>query len=369
MSGTHRIAILAGDGIGPEVMTAALRVLDAVEAGCSLTTIRDPQPVGGAAIETAGHPLPPATVAACEQADAILFGSVGGPKWEALPPELQPERGALLPLRKHFGLFANLRPGVCLPSLTHASPVKNELIPNGFDVLCVRELTGGIYFGAPKGREQRAGEPVAFDTMIYRKSEIVRILRVAFQAAAGRRRQVVSVDKANVLASSVLWRETAAEVAREFPAIELSHLYVDNAATQLVRRPADFDVLVTENLFGDILSDEIAMISGSLGMLPSASLGPARPDGTYFGLFEPSGGSAPDIAGKGVANPIAQILSLAMLLRFSLGRHQAADAIEAAVRATIDAGFRTADLATGAAGESRVDTDGMTTAIIAHLRL
>ncbi|MDB6079659.1 MAG: isocitrate/isopropylmalate dehydrogenase [Akkermansiaceae bacterium] len=367
MSRSYRIAVLAGDGIGPEVMTEALRVLDAVEEKFGFTTTREAKNVGGAALDASGHPLPPDTVAACEQSDGILFGSVGGPKWETLPPDLQPERGALLPLRKHFGLFANLRPGVCLPSLTHASPVKNELIPNGFDVLCVRELTGGIYFGQPKGREERDGEVVAFDTMIYRKSEIERILRVAFTAAGGRGKRLVSVDKANVLASSVLWRETANEIAKEFPEIELSHLYVDNAAMQLVRRPDSFDVLVTENLFGDIMSDEMAMFSGSLGMLPSASLGQQKEGGLYFGMYEPSGGSAPDIAGKGIANPIAQILSAAMLLRFSLGEAEAAAAIEAAVAKTIDDGYRTGDIATGAASEKKVGTKEMADAILERL--
>jgi 3-isopropylmalate dehydrogenase len=367
MSRSHRITVLAGDGIGPEVMDEALRVLDAVEAKFGFTVSRTSHLVGGAAIDATGHPLPPETIAASEAADAILFGSVGGPKWESLPPDIQPERGALLPLRKHFGLFANLRPGVCLPSLTHASPVKNELIKDGFDVLCVRELTGGVYFGKPKGRHEENGEPVALDTMIYRKSEIERIARVAFAAAMGRGKRLVSVDKANVLASSVLWREVVVEVAKEFPEVELSHLYVDNAAMQLIRRPGEFDVLVTENLFGDILSDEMAMISGSLGMLPSASLGQRHPSGLYFGMYEPSGGSAPDIAGKGVANPIAQILSLAMLLRFSLGETEAADAIEAAVAKAINEGFRTGDIATGAEGEIRVGTAAMGDAILAGL--
>jgi 3-isopropylmalate dehydrogenase len=369
MSLTHRIAILAGDGIGPEVMNESLRVLDAVEAVFGFATERDEKLVGGAAIDATGHPLPPETLAVCEAADAILFGSVGGPKWESLPPEIQPERGALLPLRKHFGLFANLRPGVCLPALTHASPVKQELIANGFDVLCVRELTGGVYFGTPKGRHEEEGEPVALDTMIYRKSEIVRIGRVAFVAAMGRDKRLLSVDKANVLASSVLWRETMVELAKEFPEVELSHMYVDNAAMQLIRRPGDFDVLVTENLFGDILSDEMAMISGSLGMLPSASLGQQREDGLYYGMYEPSGGSAPDIAGQGIANPIAQILSLAMMLRFSLGEIDAANAIEAAVSKAIADGFRTGDIATGAEGEQRVNTREMGQAVLDRISI
>ena len=362
-----KVAILSGDGIGPEVMEQALRVLDAAEKKFGFTTERSENLVGGAAIDDAGHPLPQETITACEAAEALLFGSVGGPKWESLPPDIQPERGALLPLRKHFGLFANLRPGVCLPALTDASPVKQELIADGFDVLCVRELTGGIYFGSPKGRHEEDGEPVALDTMIYKKSEIVRIARIAFTAAMGRDKRLLSVDKANVLASSVLWRETVIEISKEFPEVALEHMYVDNAAMQLIRRPGSFDVLVTENLFGDILSDEMAMISGSLGMLPSASLGQQKEDGLYFGLYEPSGGSAPDIAGLGIANPIAQILSLAMLLRFSLGQIEAADAIEAAVAKTIADGFRTGDIATGKDGEKKVGTVEIGDAIVERL--
>lgn len=367
MPKTHQISVLAGDGIGPEVVHESLRVLDAVESSFSFRTERTNQLVGGTAIDATGHPLPSETVAACEASDGILFGSVGGPKWESLPPDIQPERGALLPLRKHFGLFANLRPGVCLPALTHASPVKQELISDGFDVLCVRELTGGVYFGSPKGRHEEDGEPVALDTMIYRKSEIERILRVAFTAAMGRGKRLLSVDKANVLASSVLWRETAVEIAAEFPEVTLSHMYVDNAAMQLIRRPGEFDVLVTENLFGDILSDEMAMISGSLGMLPSASLGEQNENGLHFGMYEPSGGSAPDIAGKGLANPIAQILSLAMLLRFSLGESAAAEAVEKAVARTIADGFRTDDISTRNDSETSVGTSGMGDAILARL--
>jgi 3-isopropylmalate dehydrogenase len=367
MSASHRIAVLPGDGIGPEVMVEALKVLDAVSQLHGFGIERETYLVGGAAIDATGGPLPEDTVKGCEAADAILFGSVGGPKWESLPPDIQPERGALLPLRKHFGLYANLRPGVCHPSLTHASPVKNELIPNGFNVLCVRELTGGIYFGQPKGQEERNGEPVAIDTMVYAKSEIVRIAKVAFEAAMGRDKRLCSVDKANVLANSVLWRETVEEVAKDYPEVELSHLYVDNAAMQLIRRAPDFDVLVTGNLFGDILSDEMAMISGSLGMLPSASLGKTTDSGRNFGLYEPSGGSAPDIAGQGIANPIAQILSLGMLLRYSLGQTAAADSIEQAVEKTIGAGFRTGDIFTGASGEKNVGTSAMGDAILENL--
>lgn len=365
----HTITVLPGDGIGPEVMEVALDVLDAAAAKFDFQVDRSTHLVGGAALDATNNetPLPAETIAASEKADAILFGSVGGPKWESLPPDIQPERGALLPLRKHFGLFANLRPGSCLPALTHASPVKNELIPNGFDVLCVRELTGGIYFGQPKGREERDGEPTAFDTMVYKKSEIEKILHVAFKAAQGRDKRVTSVDKANVLATSVLWRETAIEVASQYPDVTLDHLYVDNAAMQLVKRPDSFDVLVTENLFGDILSDEMAMISGSLGMLPSASLGQARENGLYFGMYEPSGGSAPDIAGQGIANPIAQILSVSMMLRHSLGEASAADAIDAAVSQAIASGLRTGDLFTGAEGETKVNTAEMGATILKNL--
>ena len=367
MSREHKIAVLAGDGIGPEVMTEALKVLDVVSEKYGFSTVRTEKLVGGAAIDDSGSPLPQDTLEACEAADAILFGSVGGPKWENLPPQQQPERGALLPLRKHFGLFANLRPGVCLPELTHASPVKNELIPNGFDVLCIRELTGGMYFGEPKLIEERDGERVAIDTMVYSESEIRRIAHVAFTAAMARDKRVCSVDKANVLQNSVLWREIVLEVAKEYPEVTLEHLYVDNAAMQLVKRPGDFDVLFTENLFGDILSDEMAMISGSLGMLPSASLGERKESGLYFGMYEPSGGSAPDIMGMGIANPIAQILSLSMMLRYSLGEADAADAIDKAVEAVVAKGLRTGDIFTGGEGETKVNTAEMGAAVIENL--
>jgi 3-isopropylmalate dehydrogenase len=365
---SYRLAVLAGDGIGPEVMAEALRVLDALAAAGGPAFTCEHHLVGGAAIDATGEALPAGTVAACEAADAILFGSVGGPKWESLPPERQPERGALLPLRKHFRLFANLRPGLCYPALTAASPIRPDLVEGGFDVLCVRELTGGLYFGQPKSRRELPdGDIEVIDTMVYRKSEIERIARVAFLAARGRGGRLTSVDKANVLTNSVLWRETLNALAAEYPDVKLDHLYVDNAAMQLIRNPRGFDVIVTENLFGDILSDELAMITGSLGMLASASLGEPKGDGLYFGLFEPSGGSAPDIAGRGIANPIAQILSAALLLRFSLGEEDLARRIEAAVRQAIDDGFRTGDIFTGAPGTVRVGTREMGDAIIARL--
>ncbi len=367
MSTTCKIAVLAGDGIGPEVMDVALEVLDRVAELHDLNLALDHQLVGGAAHDATGSPLPPATVEACEKADAILFGSVGGPKWENLPPDEQPERGALLPLRKHFGLFANLRPAVCFPALTHASPIKQDRVEGGFDVLCVRELTGGIYFGTPKGIEERDDQKVAVDTMVYSEAEIERIAHVAFISAQQRSKRVTSIDKANVLQNGVLWREVVCRVAESYPDVELDHLYVDNAAMQLLARPRDFDTVLAPNLFGDILSDEMAMIAGSLGMLSSASLGESKGDGLYYGMYEPSGGSAPDIAGQGIANPIAQILSAAMLLRYSFGLDAAASAIETAVKAVIDDGLRTGDIFTGAEGETKVNTAEMGAAIIAKL--
>ncbi len=364
---SYKIAVLPGDGIGPECMAEGLKVLDAISAKFGISFETETKLVGGAAIDDSGSPLPQDTIDACEAADAILFGSVGGPKWENLPPDQQPERGALLPLRKHFGLFANLRPAVCFPALTHASPVKEERIAGGFDVLCVRELTGGIYFGEPKMIEERGRERFAIDTMVYGESEIERIAHVAFISAQKRGKKLTSIDKANVLRNGILWRETVERVAKEYPDVELSHLYVDNAAMQLIARPRDFDVVLAPNLFGDILSDEMAMIAGSLGMLSSASLGESKGDGLYFGMYEPSGGTAPDIAGQGIANPIAQILSAAMMLRFSFGLGEAADAIDAAVKAVIDDGLRTGDIFTGSEGQTKIGTVAMGDAICAKI--
>jgi 3-isopropylmalate dehydrogenase len=356
-----KIAVLPGDGIGPEVMAEARRVLAVVEEKFSLRFELAECRVGGAAIDADGRALPEATLQTCSESDAILFGSVGGPKWETLPPHEQPERAALLPLRKRFGLFANLRPAVCLAELTHASPVKESIITGGFDVLCVRELTGGLYFGQPKFTREMDGETVVVDTMIYKRSEIERIAHVAFRAAQGRRKKLTSIDKANVLENGVLWRRTINEIASQYPEVTLNHLYVDNAAMQLIKNPKAFDVVLAENLFGDILSDEMAMIAGSLGMLPSASLGAATAGGLNFGMYEPSGGTAPDIAGQGIANPIAQILSAAMMLRYSLGQNRAANAIEFAVRRVIESGLRTGDIFTEAT--RRVGTAEMGQAI------
>ena len=355
-----KVAVLAGDGIGTEVMDEAIKVLDVAQEKFSFELVYEYADVGGIAIDNHGEALPAATLKLCEESDAILFGSVGGPKWESLPPEQQPERAALLPLRKYFDLFCNFRPAKVFKSLTAACPLRPDIVGSGFDILCVRELTSGIYFGTPKGREGEGAEERAFDTMGYKRSEIQRIARMAFDAARLRKKKVTSVDKANVLATMVFWREVVLEIAEEYPDIELNHIYVDNATMQLVRDPHQFDVMLCGNMFGDIISDEAAMLTGSMGLLASASLNKDK-----FGLYEPAGGSAPDIAGKGVANPIAEILSAAMMLRYSFGLDDAADGIEKAVAATLDSGIRTADIGLGKPGT--VGTAGMGDAIIAAL--
>jgi 3-isopropylmalate dehydrogenase len=362
-----KFAVLAGDYIGPEVMTEALRVLEHVARQEEVALAYAMADVGGAGIDRHGKALPDATLKLCAESDAILFGSVGGPKWEKLPPNEQPERAALLPLRKHFTLFANIRPGLLYRELTDASPLKSERIPDGIDIVCIRELTGGVYFGQPKQTTTLPdGDVQAVDTMVYRRSEIERITATAIAAARARKKRLCSVDKANVLETSVLWRKTVTEyVAKHAPEIELSHMYVDNAAMQLARNPNQFDVFVTENMFGDILSDEMAVICGSLGMLSSASLGAGKNSlGLPFGLYEPAGGTAPDIAGKGIANPCAQILSVALMLRFSFGLEKAAARIEAAVRKAVTTGTRTGDIAFG---QPSVGTKAMTDAIISNL--
>ena len=355
-----KIAVLPGDGIGPEVMAETLKVLDAAQARFSFQLTPTHADVGGIAIDRHGQALPDATLHLCEDSDAILFGSVGGPKWEKLPPAEQPERAALLPLRKHFNLFCNLRPAKIFPALAAASPLHPRIVGDGFDILCVRELTGDIYFGQPKGREGSGPDERAFDTMVYTRREIERIARSAFDAAMLRRKRVASVDKANVLTTMVLWREVVTETARDYPDVALSHIYVDNAAMQLVKDPHQFDVLLCGNMFGDIISDECAMITGSMGLLSSASISESG-----FGLYEPAGGSAPDIAGKGIANPIAQMLSAALMLRYSLKLGEAADAIEAAVSHVLEAGLRTPDITAG--GEA-VSTREMGDAVARYLR-
>ena len=355
-----KIALLSGDGIGPEVMKEAVKVLEAASSIYGFGLTYEEADVGGAAIDNHGTALPDKTLKACESSDAVLFGSVGGPKWESLPPAMQPERAALLPLRKHFGLYCNLRPARVFKSLASASPLKPEIVRDGFDILCVRELTGGIYFGEPKGREGSGKEEKAYDTLVYSRFEIERIARMAFEAARKRRGLVTSVDKANVLFSMVLWREVVIEISREYPDVKLNHIYVDNATMQLVKDPHQFDVLLCGNMFGDIISDECAMITGSMGLLASASLNEKN-----FGLYEPAGGSAPDIAGKGIANPIAQILSAAMMLRYSLDLGEAADGIVNAVSRVLEKGIYTADL-TDKAGVS-VGTEEMGDAIVSML--
>ncbi|WP_216903526.1 3-isopropylmalate dehydrogenase [Synechococcus sp. CCY 9618] len=337
---SYRITLLAGDGIGPEITAVARALLETVSASHGFTLSFDEQPVGGAAIDTTGVPLPESTLAACRAADAVLLAAIGSPRFDGLPREQRPESG-LLALRSGLGLFANLRPVKIIPALAAASSLRPEVI-EGVDLLVVRELIGGIYFGTPKGRVQIDGRERAFNTMVYSDEEVDRIARVGFRLAAERRGRLCSVDKANVLDVSQLWRDRVEAIHSEFPAVELSHMYVDNAAMQLVREPRQFDVLLTGNLFGDILSDEAAMLTGSIGMLPSASLGSQGP-----GLFEPVHGSAPDIAGQDLANPIAMVLSAAMLLRVGLQQESAATALETAVDRVLAAGCRTGDLLMG----------------------
>ena len=353
------ICVMPGDGIGPEIVEEALRVLNAAAKKFGHEFSTEEALIGGSAIDATGTPLPEATVEACKKADAVLLGAVGGPKWDTLDPAIRPEKG-LLGIRKALGLFANLRPATLFPELAGACLLRPDIVGKGLDLIVVRELTGGIYFGKPAGTEVRDGKRTGWNTMIYNEDEIARIAHVAFQAAQKRRNKVCSVDKANVLDVSRVWREVVIEVSRQYPDVELSHLYVDNAAMQLVRDPSQFDVIVTGNLFGDILSDEASVITGSIGMLPSAPLAPAQP-----GLFEPIHGSAPDIAGQGKANPLATILSIAMMLRHAFDMSVEADAIENAVHKTLQAGFRTGDIME--AGKTLLSTREMGDKVIASL--
>ncbi|WP_321844346.1 3-isopropylmalate dehydrogenase [Paraburkholderia bannensis] len=354
-----KIAVLPGDGIGPEIVKEAVKVLNALDEKFEL----EEAPVGGAGYEASGHPLPEATLALAKSADAILFGAVGDWKYDSLERALRPEQ-AILGLRKHLELFANFRPAICYPQLTGASSLKPEIV-SGLDILIVRELNGDIYFGQPRGTREAPdglfkGAREGFDTMRYAEPEVRRIAHVAFQAAQKRQKKLTSVDKANVLETSQFWRDIMIDVSKEYPDVELSHMYVDNAAMQLVKAPKAFDVVVTGNMFGDILSDEAAMLTGSIGMLPSASL-----DKNSKGLYEPSHGSAPDIAGKGVANPLATILSAAMMLRFSLGREEQAQRIENAVKKVLEQGYRTGDIVTPDC--KKVGTAEMGDAVVAAL--
>jgi 3-isopropylmalate dehydrogenase len=337
MTTSYRITLLPGDGIGPEIMAVARQLLDVVSNSHGFNLVYDEQPMGGVAIDATGEPLPNSTLEACKAADAVLLAAIGSPQYDSLPREQRPESG-LLGLRSALGLFANLRPVKIIPALIDASTLKREVI-EGVDLMVVRELTGGVYFGTPKGRVEAEGRVRAFNTMAYFDDEIDRIAKVAFELAVARSGRLCSVDKANVLDVSQLWRDQVTAMAADYPTVELSHMYVDNAAMQLVRNPRQFDVLLTSNLFGDILSDEAAMLSGSIGMLPSASLGSSGP-----GLFEPIHGSAPDIARQDKANPMAMVLSAAMMLRVGLQQDAAAIALETAVDRVLAAGYRTGDL-------------------------
>lgn len=356
---TKNVLVLPGDGIGPEIVAQAVRVLDAVNEQFALNIVHESALVGGSAYDETGSPLPEATLTKAKAADAILLGAVGGPKWDKLDMSVRPEKG-LLGLRSNLELFSNLRPAILYPQLADASSLKPEIVA-GLDILIVRELTGGIYFGQPRGiRTLENGEREGYNTYVYSESEIRRIGRSAFEAARQRGKRVCSIDKSNVLEVTVLWKEVMEEVAKEYPDVELTHMLVDNAAMQLVRAPKQFDVMVTGNMFGDILSDAAAMLTGSIGMLPSASL-----NAEGRGMYEPCHGSAPDIAGKGIANPLATILSVAMMLRYSLDAKDAADAIEAAVSHVLDLGLRTADIASK--GCETVSTQAMGDAVLKAL--
>ncbi|MCP4387287.1 MAG: 3-isopropylmalate dehydrogenase [Gammaproteobacteria bacterium] len=356
---TKKIAVLAGDGIGPEIIQEGLKLIECLQADFGLDAEIESAPIGGAGYDQFGDPLPEQTLSLCQQADAILFGAIGGPDYDGLERDLRPEKG-LLRLRSSLSLFSNLRPAMLYPQLASASSLKNELVA-GLDIMIVRELTGGIYFGQPRGiRELENGEREGFNTLVYAEHEIERIARSAFDIAMLRNRKLCSVDKANVLEASELWREVVSRVAADYPEVELSHMYVDNASMQLVRAPKQFDVIVTTNMFGDILSDTAAMLTGSIGMLPSASL-----DANGKGMYEPIHGSAPDIVGKGLANPLATILSLAMMLRYSLQQAELAGMVDTAVGNVLNQGFRTADIADGS---HSVNTSEMGDAVVAAMR-
>ncbi len=360
MSQARKIVILPGDGIGPEIIAEGQKVLHAINESHDLGLATEVCLFGGAAYDAHGNPLTDSTLEACRQADAILLGAIGGPQYDTAPRDLRPERG-LLRLRSELSLFANLRPALLYPELADASSLKPELVA-GLDIMILRELTGGLYFGEPRGLEERNGERVGFNTMVYSETEIRRIAVRGFEIARQRQSRLCSVDKANVLEVSELWREIVIDVANDYPDVELSHMYVDNAAMQLVRAPKQFDVVVTSNIFGDILSDAAAMLTGSIGMLPSASL-----DNAGKGMYEPIHGSAPDIAGQGIANPLATILSIAMMLRYTLNETAAADAIEAAVASVIAKGYRCQDIAANGDNEKVVGTTQMGDAVLASL--
>ncbi len=361
MSQARNIVILPGDGIGPEIIAEGRKILDAINQQYDLGLSMQTCVFGGAAYDETGSPLPEDTLNACRNAAAILLGAIGGPQYDSAPRDLRPERG-LLGLRSELGLFANLRPALLYPELADASSLKPELVA-GLDLMILRELTGGIYFGQPRGIEERNGERVGFNTMVYSESEIRRIAIRAFEIARQRDSRLCSVDKMNVLEVSELWREIMMDVGKDYPDVELTHMFVDNAAMQLVRAPKQFDVMVTSNLFGDVLSDAAAMLTGSIGMLPSASL-----DEAGKGMYEPIHGSAPDIAGQGIANPLATILSVSMMLRYTLKEEAAANAIDAAVSQVLKQGYRCRDIATGKADEKLINTTEMGDAVLAALQ-
>ncbi|CAL4042515.1 3-isopropylmalate dehydrogenase [Buchnera aphidicola (Tetraneura ulmi)] len=364
MSKKYKLAILSGDGIGPEIMEEGIKVLEVIRKKFKLKLDIKEYFVGGIAIDKFGLALPKDTISGCLMSDSVLFGSVGGAKWKHFPVEQQPERASLLPLRKLLNLYVNIRPSKLYSSLSHLSPLKEEIVSNGFDILCIRELIGGIYYGSPKGqRIDSFKKKYAIDTAIYHENEITRIANVAFKMAKNRRKKVTSIDKSNVLETSILWRKVINKVSKKYPEVSLNHLYVDNASMQIIKNPIDFDVMLCPNLFGDILSDECGMITGSIGMLPSASLNESN-----FGLYEPAGGSAPDISGKNIANPIALILSISMLFRYSFKLLYIADSIESSVIDVLKDGYRTFDIMTTNVNEILLSTSSMGSKIADYLK-
>ncbi|QJC29805.1 3-isopropylmalate dehydrogenase [Enterobacteriaceae endosymbiont of Plateumaris sericea] len=362
MSNVFKIAILPGDGIGPEIMNQAIKVLNKVKYYLNINIITNEYLVGGSAIDTYGEALPKKTLLGCEESNAILFGSVGGPKWDYLPLNKRPEKNSLLKLRKHFNLFINLRPAYIYKNLYMLSPLKKNILDKGFNILCIRELTGGIYFGNPNGRKGTGINEYAFDTEIYYRFEIERIAHMAFNFALQRNKTICSIDKANVLNTSIMWREILKNLSHKYSQVKLNFMYIDNAVMQLMKNPSQFDVILSTNLFGDIISDQCAMITGSIGNLPSASL-----NNKFFGLYEPAGGSAPDIAGKNIANPIAQILSLSMLIEYSLKNKNISKKIENAIEQVLNLGYRTKDLFTNQSNEIIVTTEDMGTLITEYI--
>ncbi|QJC33547.1 3-isopropylmalate dehydrogenase [Enterobacteriaceae endosymbiont of Donacia provostii] len=358
MSNIFKIAVLPGDGIGPEVMKQAIKVLEKIQKYIKKKIIIDTYYIGGSAINKFDDPLPKITLNGCEKSDAILLGSVGGPEWDYLPLNKRPEKGSLLKLRKYFNLFVNLRPSFCYKNLSILSPLKEKILNKGFNIICIRELIGGIYFGL-NGRKGNGKNEYAFDTETYSRFEIERIAHIAFNIALKRKKKICSIDKANVLQTSILWREVVTEISKKYKSVKLQHMYIDNAVMQLIKNPSQFDVILCPNLFGDIISDQCAVITGSIGNLPSASF-----NQNYFGLYEPAGGSAPDIAGKNIANPIAQILSLAMLIKFSLKEEKIYIKIKNAIQKILNLGYRTKDLSINNSKEKIVTTDDIGTLII-----